>query len=155
MPFDVSVFGCANTVCIAEGDKYSTIFASSNFLFGISEKAAWMYYFVISTLPANFRNALKPAKRKLHVGCCKDCGREIDWMQTEKGRYIPVDPEPVFVIEGGGDGRFYTAEEGVLTGRLARPEEIQTQEAKSNTPLGFVPHWWTCPCKGGFRRKRE
>ena len=57
---------------------------------------------------------------------CKDCGAEIDWMHTEEGRYIPVDPEPVFVIEGDGDERFYAEEEGVLTGRPAMPEEVQT-----------------------------
>ena len=50
------------------------------------------------------------------MSACKDCGREIDWMQTEKGRYIPVDPEPEFVIEGDGDEHFYTEEEGVLSG---------------------------------------
>lgn len=78
------------------------------------------------------------------MSVCKDCGREIDWMQTEEGRYIPVDPEPVFVIEGEGRDRFYTEEEGELTGRSARPEEVQTKEEKINTPLGFVPHWRTC-----------
>ena len=72
---------------------------------------------------------------------CKDCGREIDWMQTAEGRYIPVDPDPEFVIEG------------ILTGRRATPEEVQTREAKINTPLGFVPHWRTCPCRGEFRQK--
>lgn len=84
------------------------------------------------------------------MSVCKDCGREIDWMQTEEGRYIPVDPEPVFVIEGEERDRFYTEEEGVLTGRAARPGEIQTLEQKINTPLGFVPHWRTC-----YRRKGE
>lgn len=44
---------------------------------------------------------------------CKDCGREIDWMQTAEGRYIPVDPDPEFVIEGDGDESFYTEEEGI------------------------------------------
>ena len=86
---------------------------------------------------------------------CKSCGREIDWMRTEEGRYIPVDPEPEFVIEGEGDKHFYTEEEGVLTGRRAAPEEVQTREAKFNTPLGFVPHWRTCPCRDDYRRKGE
>ncbi len=75
---------------------------------------------------------------------CKSCGAEIDWMRKPDGGYIPVDPEPVFVIEGEGQERFYTEEEGVLAGRLARPEEVQTREQKMNTPLGFVPHWRTC-----------
>ena len=85
---------------------------------------------------------------------CKNCGAEIDWMRGPKGLCIPVDPEPEFVVEGGGDERFYTEEEGVLTGRRARPEEVRTREAKINTPLGFVPHWRTCPCKGDFRRRK-
>ena len=88
------------------------------------------------------------------MSACKDCGREIDWLQTAEGRYIPVDPEPEFVIEGDGDEHFYTEEEGVLSGRLARRSEVQTREAKINTPLGFVPHWRTCPCRGGFRRRK-
>ncbi len=75
---------------------------------------------------------------------CKNCGEEIDWMRTEEGRYIPVDPEPVFFIEGEGTERFYDEEQGVFTGRRARPEEVQTREQKLNTPLGFVPHWRTC-----------
>lgn len=86
------------------------------------------------------------------VSHCKDCGAEIDWMHTEEGRYIPVDPEPVFVIEGDGDERFYAEEEGVLTGRPAMPEEVQTREDKIRTPLGFVPHWRPCPCARGSKQ---
>ena len=86
---------------------------------------------------------------------CKNCGREIDWLCTAEGHYIPVDPEPVFLIEGDGDERFYDEEEGELTGRPARPDEVQTREDKINTPLGFVPHWRTCPCRGDYRRKGE
>ena len=78
------------------------------------------------------------------MSACRDCGAEIDWVRTEEGRYIPVDPEPVFVIECEGDERFYNEELGVITGRPARPEEVQTREAKINTPLGYVPHWRTC-----------
>jgi len=81
------------------------------------------------------------------VSYCKSCGAEIDWMRTEEGRYIPVDPDPVFVIEGEGQEQFYTEEEGVLAGRLAKPEEVQTLEKKCNTPMGWVPHWRTCPAR--------
>ena len=76
---------------------------------------------------------------------CKYCGAEIDWVYTEEDRYIAVEPEPVFVIEGEGEERFYGEEGNVLVGRLARPEEVQTREAKINTPLGSVPHRKTCP----------
>ena len=80
------------------------------------------------------------------MGVCRECSMKIDWMQTAGGRYIPVDPEPVFVIEGEGDERFYTKRAGVFSGRRAWPAEVQTREARSNTPLGFVPHRQTCPC---------
>ncbi len=65
-------------------------------------------------------------------------------MHTEDGRYIPVDPEPVFVIEGDGDEQFYDDELGEIAGRMARPEEVQTREQKINAPVGYVPHWRTC-----------
>lgn len=66
---------------------------------------------------------------------CKNCGREIDWLCTAEGYYIPVDPEPVFVIEGEGSERFYSEEEGVLVGRQARFEE-----ESSELPVAFVRH---------------
>lgn len=49
--------------------------------------------------------------------------------------YIPVDPEPVLVIEGEGDERFYSEEEGVLVGRQARFEEESAE-----LPVAFVRH---------------
>ena len=95
------------------------------------------------------------------MSACRDCGAEIDWVRTEEGRYIPVDPEPVFVIEGEGDERFYDEELGVITGRPARPEEVQTMEAKSirrwalfrtGGPAGSggesVVRWWKWCCWG-------
>lgn len=75
---------------------------------------------------------------------CKYCGNEIDWIQTKDGKHMPVEPNPVFIIEGEGTERFYTEEEGVLIGRLAREEEVQTIEQKINTPVGYIPHWKTC-----------
>ena len=78
------------------------------------------------------------------MNICRNCGAEIDWMRRSDGRYIPVDPEPVFVILDSGTDPFYTEEEGVLIGRMARPAEVQTREQEINTPLGFVPHWRTC-----------
>lgn len=67
---------------------------------------------------------------------CKNCGAEIDWLCTAEGKYIPVEPEPVFVIEGEGEERFYTEEdEGVLIGRQAAFEE-----ASMDLPVAFVRH---------------
>ena len=57
------------------------------------------------------------------MSACRGCGCPIDWIRTTAGRNMPVDPEPVFVVEGGGNDRFVTDEGEAITGRVARPEE--------------------------------
>ena len=94
----------------------------------------------------------KEGKEEMSV--CKGCGREIDWIRTAAGKSMPIDPEPVFVIEGDGKDLFFTDEGGTLKGRAARSDEVTTREAKLETPLGFVPHWKTCPNAAEFRRRR-
>lgn len=61
---------------------------------------------------------------------------------------MPVDPEPVFVVEGAGKDRFVTDEGEVILGRRALPEEESL-----DLPVAFVPHWKTCPNAGDFRRR--
>lgn len=70
------------------------------------------------------------------------------------GRPMPIDLDPVFVIEGDGKDLFYTEEGEQLRGRAARPDEVTTREAKIETPIGFIPHWKTCPNAADFRRQR-
>ena len=57
------------------------------------------------------------------MSACRGCGCPIDWIRTTAGRNMPVDPEPVFVVEGGGNDRFVTDEGEAITGRVDRPEE--------------------------------
>ena len=83
------------------------------------------------------------------MSICRGCGQEIDWIRTVAGKNMPVDPAPVFVIEGGGNDRFVTDEGEVITGRAARPEE-----GSPALPVGFVPHWKVCPNAANFRRRR-
>jgi len=61
---------------------------------------------------------------------------------------MPVDPEPVFVIEGDGRDRFVTGDGAVIVGRVARPEEESRE-----LPVAFVPHGKTCPNAGDFRQR--
>lgn len=66
---------------------------------------------------------------------------------------MPVDPEPVFIIEGEGKDRFVTDEGAVIVGRRARPEEAP-RTFPTDFPVGFVPHWKTCPNAGDFRGRK-
>ena len=43
------------------------------------------------------------------------------------------------MIEGGGKDKFYTDENAVIVGRIARREEESPE-----LPVAFVPHWKTC-----------
>ena len=84
------------------------------------------------------------------MSTCKGCGAPIDRITTTEGKYMPVDPEPVFIIEGDGLDRFITDEGAVLLGRRARPEE-----EGPGLEVAFVPHWKTCPDAGRFRRRKR
>lgn len=57
------------------------------------------------------------------MSICRGCGAQIEWIKTTAGRNMPVDPEPVFVIEGEGCDCFVLDDGAVIVGRIARPEE--------------------------------
>lgn len=82
------------------------------------------------------------------MSLCKGCGKKIDWIRTKAEKMMPVDPEPVMVIEGDGRDTFATDEGDIITGRRTTPEE-----EGPTLPVGFVPHWATCPVAGNFRRR--
>lgn len=84
------------------------------------------------------------------MSICRGCGAQIEWIKTTAGRNMPVDLEPVFVIEGEGCDCFVLDDGAVIVGRIARPEEERTE-----LPVAFVPHWKTCPNAGDFRRSRR
>lgn len=84
------------------------------------------------------------------LSVCKGCGAKIKWIRTIGGKKMPVDPEAVFVTAREGSERFVTDEGAVISGRLARLDEVG-----SRTPLAYVPHWKTCPNAADFRQKRK
>lgn len=57
---------------------------------------------------------------------CKGCGKEIEWIRTEAGKQMPVDPDPVTVV--------------LKDGRVVR---------------GYIPHWATCEKAQEFKRLNE
>ncbi len=80
---------------------------------------------------------------------CKFCGQEIDWIEKPDGKYVAVDPEPVFVIEGDGPDTFLDDMGATITGRQARPKE-----ERRDLPVAFVPHRRTCPFADKPTRRR-
>lgn len=83
------------------------------------------------------------------MSTCRGCGATIEWIRMKSGKAMPVDPEPVFVEEGGSQV-FVTDEGDTITGRPINPEPT---EDKASLAVAFVPHWATCPEAGQFRRK--
>lgn len=77
---------------------------------------------------------------------CRGCGREIIWAKTDKGKNMPVDPEPApngtfVLLRVGGELRarhYSVAMEHVS--EVDRPQER------------YVSHWATCPDAQDFRR---
>ena len=70
---------------------------------------------------------------------CKFCGQEIDWITSLEGKQVPVDPDPVFVIEGDGPEAFLDDMGATITGRQAGPEEEH-----QDLPVAFVLHRRIC-----------
>ena len=73
------------------------------------------------------------------MSACKFCGAEIDWITNLEGKQVPVDPDPVFVIEGDGREAFLDDMGATITGRQARPEE-----ERRDLHVAFIPHRRTC-----------
>ncbi len=71
---------------------------------------------------------------------CKFCGQEIDWITSLEGKPVPVDPDPVFVIEDNGPDTFLDDMGAAITGREAGPSE-----ERRDLSVAFVPHFRTCP----------
>lgn len=74
------------------------------------------------------------------MSLCKYCGAPIEWIRTQEGKTIPVDQDPVFVVEGDGKAEFYLEDMAEpITGREAKPEEDT-----KGLEVAFVPHFRTC-----------
>ena len=58
--------------------------------------------------------------------CCRGCGVYIEWIKTENGKNMPVDPAEITIIT-----------------------------AKGKVVKGFIPHWATCSDAEDFRNKKN
>jgi hypothetical protein len=74
-------------------------------------------------------------------GTCRSCAAPILWAITEKGRRIPLDPEPT------GGGNISTEER--IDGHL----NAHVMPSVPGVP-GYVSHFVTCEFAGRHRRRR-
>lgn len=78
---------------------------------------------------------------------CGGCGAQIDFIQMKSGSFMPVDPDPVFIIEGNLRDTFITDEGETIKGQMISDSKIPFCD------VAFVPHWKTCPAAGRFRKE--
>lgn len=79
---------------------------------------------------------------------CKGCGAEIIWIMSPSGKVIPCDPIPVpYWQQAKAKGKIVTRNGEVISCDLYGDPETETG-------IGYVPHWATCPKAGEFRREK-
>ena len=82
---------------------------------------------------------------------CKGCGAEIIWKKTPMGKRMPVDPEPVWVLLGGGKP-FLRADGSFLFGRKVG-DAYDDNDPDSNVVQAYESHFATCLKADEFRKK--
>jgi len=85
---------------------------------------------------------------------CTSCGSDILWVTTEKGKNMPLDPEPGGLGPKGEQPRF--RKERVEVGDDGKERKIvhfvKDNELEANTRPLYQPHWVTCPTADTHRK---
>lgn len=85
------------------------------------------------------------------VTACRGCGKEIAFIKTEKGKTMPVDPEPVWVKQEKGGKPFIQVDGNYVYGWIAGDAE---DDPDSNLIAAYVSHFATCEQAERFRGRR-
>lgn len=83
---------------------------------------------------------------------CRACGAPIAFVKTPKGRFVPVDLEPVLVVRRG------SGQDTVITdkGEIIRGFRVDEQpDPEYGAHQGRIPHWAMCTEPDRFRRNNE
>ena len=82
---------------------------------------------------------------------CRGCGAEVVWIRTtDTGRKMPVDAEPVWILQGGRDS-FVTKDVGIVFGR--KIGDAWDDDPDANVIQAYESHFATCPVGGQFRNR--
>lgn len=75
---------------------------------------------------------------------CRGCGAQIKFIKTSRGKWMPVDPEPIHASDVR-EGDYLIGEDGELFKILG--------ESDQENDFGYVPHFATCPKADEFKRR--
>ncbi len=78
---------------------------------------------------------------------CNHCGAWIDFVTTQAGRHMPVEPRPVIIRTDRGTETFITRD-----GKMVRGERALPRVEKFGLIAAYTPHWAKC---GGERPRRR
>ena len=82
---------------------------------------------------------------------CRGCGKEIIFVKSTAGKFIPCDPSKViFSKPGEGKARVVKLNGEVISCTIGTGDD--TSEAVG---VGYIPHWSTCEAANQFRKKKE
>ena len=82
---------------------------------------------------------------------CRGCGKEIIFVKTPKGNFIPCDPSRViFSKPGEGKTRVVKLNGEVISCTIGAGGDISKAAG-----VGYIPHWSTCEAASQFRKKKE
>ena len=80
------------------------------------------------------------------MATCRGCGQPIIWIKTTAGKPMPCDPIPLpYWARDKAKEKVVTKAGEVISCDLSG-------EVGTNTGLGYVPHWATCPERDRFKR---
>lgn len=77
---------------------------------------------------------------------CRKCGKPIKFIRTTNGKWLPVNPEPVYYSLLGNKDRIVTSD-----GRIVACTVVENV----TDCIGFIPHWATCEYANDFRRDKK
>lgn len=85
------------------------------------------------------------ASERPQTSSCRSCEAEIIWVETEKGKKMPIDADP------SADGRFELSSDGKSV--HCHPAGVAAQLRVLGRDL-YSSHFETCPDSEGWRRSR-
>lgn len=93
------------------------------------------------------RNAKNKIQEVFRMAICKKCGARIIWIQSKKGRWIPADEGLIPFREDPAGKDMLVTDSGDVIKCSINPEQ------GTETGMGRIAHWRTCPYADDFRRR--